>query len=81
VEHFQIIGETPIFPAEPPRPLRQFDFIEHETDAHYFERRAAEGLAYAAERSEPHLKALHIDLASRYAQLAAALREVSARTD
>jgi len=46
-----------------------------EGDADYFERRASEGLTYALGLTDPRCRSIHIELASRYAQRAAALRQ------
>lgn len=53
--------------------------LPRETDSAYYERRASEELARAAERDDDLAASLHRDLAARYEQLAAAKRDVRER--
>lgn len=46
-----------------------------ESDAAYFRRRASEERAFAHGLTDARARALHIELADRYASLAAAIRE------
>ena len=48
-----------------------------ESDASYFRRRAEEELAAAGSAASPHARAVHFEMADRYAQLAAAIEEAT----
>jgi hypothetical protein len=48
-----------------------------ESDASYFRRRAEEEFEAAASTASPDARAVHFDLAGRYAQLAAAIEEAT----
>lgn len=68
-----------ISPPEPRRTAPAATIVE--SDADYFERRASEGLLYALGLADPRCRAIHIELASHYAQRAAAIRQSEAQTD
>ena len=48
-----------------------------ESDASYFRRRADEEFAAAEAASSAHVRAVHFEMAERYAQLAAAMDEAN----
>jgi hypothetical protein len=48
-----------------------------ESDASYFRRRADEEFAAADCSVSPHVRAVHFEMAERYAQLAAAIEEAT----
>jgi hypothetical protein len=48
-----------------------------ESDASYFERRAQEEFAAAGSATSPHVRAVHFEMAERYARLAAAIEEAT----
>lgn len=48
-----------------------------ESDASYFERRAQEEFAAASAAISPHVRAVHFEMAERYAKLAAAIEEAT----
>lgn len=48
-----------------------------ESDASYFKRRAEEEFAAAAAAAAPQVRAVHFEMAERYAQLAAAIDEAT----
>ena len=48
-----------------------------ESDASYFQRRAEEEFAAAASGATPQVRAVHLEMAERYAQLAAAIDEAT----
>lgn len=68
-----------------PAPVQRKGFIARafelvvESDASYFERRAAEERAMARAGTSEVTRALHQELASRYAVLAVAIREAEAQ--
>ncbi|WP_426267073.1 hypothetical protein [Sphingomonas sp. LHG3443-2] len=51
-----------------------------ESDAEYFERRSREEACFAAEVACDQTRLIHLELASRHAQRAAAIREASQKT-
>lgn len=69
-----ILSGSLISPPDPRRP-RPDCAPTIESDADYFERRASAEMTYAAALDDPQCRALHIELASRYAQLATAIRQ------
>jgi hypothetical protein len=48
-----------------------------ESDASYFQRRAQEEFAAAGSATSPHVRAVHFEMAERYAKLAATLEEAT----
>ena len=48
-----------------------------ESDASYFQRRAEEEFAAAALAATPYVRAVHFEMAERYAKLAAAIEEAT----
>jgi len=79
VSELTILGDTPVSPVGRRRRPPANDLII-EGDAEYFERRSAEEQVFAESLADPRCRALHVELASRYAQLAAAIRESTPRT-
>nr|WP_314445595.1 hypothetical protein [uncultured Sphingomonas sp.] len=67
-------GSAPVA-LEMPSPRRKRDPRAFESDASYFKRRADEERVFASQQSDPRCRALHIELADRYASLSAAIRE------
>jgi hypothetical protein len=48
-----------------------------ESDVSYFQRRADEEFAAANSAASPHARAVHLEMAERYSQLAAAIEEAT----
>ena len=72
------IHELPgrLAPAPTARPRRELYIVRaRESDADYFLRRSREERAYADLQTDPLARTPHLDLAGRYANLAAAIRE------
>jgi hypothetical protein len=75
--HFLPGLEVPVPSVVRPRMVR--GAVPPESDASYFCRRSAEERASAAEAGNDLTRALHVELAERYANLSAAIREVEER--
>lgn len=62
------------------RPTTQARAAVFETDHEYFHRRGEEERLRAKSIEDPLARSLHLDLANRYANLSAAIREAAERT-